>query len=333
MANEIVASVSQKEDALRFEHGLEAKTAGGPEFNEAPLLDQEDEEFSAGASNRGNKTLFNSNTTSLRGLKSSRDNFKLVTMKTVDQSSGKSISKLVIQDKRMSLDDLVKSELDLEYGPESDDTYRDDDASQLLDQLDFAKILGPITDPADIVTRPSISKIYSSKHLAELADETIHIIENEQENVNNLSHLMNAFLGDDPDSHLADTLKLPKYDHHLDLGEEMNEDKPEEEQDADVTQEEENTDAYSQVVSNEEANKMIPDPFFKLSEYKRDFNFGVHKTEDAEEARQLIQIALQRNEEFIRSLSSMRMGFSRAERLKTEIYRWCKEIDENERSV
>ncbi|GMF70211.1 unnamed protein product [[Candida] boidinii] len=78
------------------------------------------------------------------------------------------------------------------------------------------------------------------------------------------------------------------------------------------------------------ANKLIKDPFFKLPEYIKDFNYGISKNEDAEDSRQLIQIALQRNEEFIRSLSNIRNGFIRADRIKDNILKWCREINDDQ---
>ncbi|QPG76195.1 hypothetical protein FOA43_003581 [Brettanomyces nanus] len=344
---------SLKGDILRFRHSVESRKKDGPEFNEAPLLEQEDEEFSSGGSNRGNKFLYNSDTVDCGKLNSSRDNFKLVTMNSVDQTTGKHTTKLVLQDKRMSLDELVKMELDEEYGSVSDDEdndYYGADARKVLESIDLADILGPITSPSDVVNRKSISTIYKSQHLSALAEETIHIIEKEQDNVNQLSQLLAVFLGDDSSNIYADLLKLPNYDHHLDLGEEMNnadehdnvshdesalkngeagKDEDTIQDDDDITNQQPNGSLH--MVSNEASNKLIKDPFFKLPQYRRDFNFGVHKTENAEETRQLVQIALQRNEEFIRSLCSIRMGFIKAERLKDSIYGWCKEMGEDAR--
>ncbi|VEU23362.1 DEKNAAC104522 [Brettanomyces naardenensis] len=345
------ASKGLQEDVRRFQYDLESKRKDGPRFNEAPLLDREDEEFSAGGSNRGNKSLYNSDTVNVSRLNSSRDNLRLVRMQTIDQTKGQPVAKLVLQDKRISLDELVKNELDDEYGSisEGEDGDYDDDAQRILESIDLADILGPITSPSDVVSRKSISTIYRSNHLAELAEETIHIIEKEQDNVNQLSKLMNVFLGDDPSDVYADALGLQNYDHHLDLVEEMNNDSEQgqskgetnangeastAEKDEDTTQDDEDdtiNQKNSHVVSNEASNRLIDDPFFQLPQYKRDFNFGIRRKEDAEEARQLIQIALQRNEEFIRSLSSIRMGFIKAERLKDNIFRWCKELDEAHR--
>ncbi|GME95775.1 unnamed protein product [Ambrosiozyma monospora] len=287
---------------------------------------------------------------------------------TVDSSSGTTVTepterdeeRLVLINKKLTIDAVLKKELDEEFGnPDEDSDYVDSDdemysenATELLQNLDVASILKPITKPYDIVRRKTFVDIYKSKHLSKLADETIHIIEKEQDNVNQLSKLMDVFLGDDYHNYRSDGLALPLYDHNLDLDAKLkkdiltgkhNGDDPNatnnttadvSEMDLDKTQEENTTDLghTGGVVDPEavEANKAIKDPFFKLPQFKRDFDFGVKKVEDAEESRQLIQIALQRNEEFIRSLTTIRNGFIRAERLKNNIYKWCKEIDETD---
>ncbi|GMF00075.1 unnamed protein product [[Candida] boidinii] len=268
------------------------------------------------------------------------------------------------------------------------DYYNDNNgvAISLLKSIDLQSILGPITDPSDIINRKTINSIYQNNHLRNLANETIHIIEKEQDTVNQLSKLMNVFLGDDPVNNLPENLLLPKYDHDLDLFKKfdnidkidskdgevkevelkddkdvqegkdedavVNDDKETDEskskfddrritrsqsitdtkEDGEDGEDDENSNELDATIRQEKygiiANKLIKDPFFKLPEYVKDFNYGISKNEDAEDSRQLIQIALQRNEEFIRSLSNIRNGFIRADRIKDNILKWCREIND-----
>lgn len=352
-SNKEVASQELKADALRFRYGIESKKPDGPRFDESAMLEREDEELSTGNSNRGNKCLFNSDDASLRKLNSSRDSLRLVKMNTIEEETGRPVRKLVLQDKRLSLDNIVKNEIrkqnndsaivssDSEDDNDIDDNGNSGEAQKVLESIDLESILGPIKSPSDVVDRKSIRSIYTSKHLAELAEETIGIIEHERDNVNSLTKLMNQFLGDDPANVTAEGLKLPDYDHHLDLNKEISKSKheittslskpPEQPKPAADGSVDDANNEGSHVVDNTQSNRMISDPFFQLPQYKKDFNFGIKRAQDAEETRQLVQIALQRNEEFIRSLSSMRMGFIKADRLKNEVFRWCQELDEQKK--
>lgn len=67
------------------------------------------------------------------------------------------------------------------------------------------------------------------------------------------------------------------------------------------------------------------EPFFGLPQIHIDRDYGI-KTEDAEDARQLTQIAQQRSEEFIRCMVNVRQGLLRAERYQSKVYKWCREM-------
>ncbi len=360
-----------KADILRFRYGIESKKPDGPSFNEENILEREDEDFSAGNSNRGNKCLYDSKTVDYHKLNSRRDHFKMVDIKTLDPVTGRPTKTFVLQNKKLTLDQIVKRELrrqkildrktqgkissennkisDNEYTEDYGDSDGDDDGTDdvdhILRSIDFEDILGPIKSPLDIVTRKSLRNIYKSTHLMELATETIDIIEREKQNVNELSKLMNVFLGDDPSHVTAEGLKLPDYDHNLNLEKELvkasileNRKRPADDDSIESERksrhvEDKKPEARdnTSLIPNSTSNNLINDAFFKLPQFESDLNFGLKRTQEAEETRQLIQIALQRNEEFIRSLSNIRMGFIKADRLKHTIYGWCKEMDEQKK--
>ncbi|ODV62086.1 Rxt2p ASCRUDRAFT_75295 [Ascoidea rubescens DSM 1968] len=73
-------------------------------------------------------------------------------------------------------------------------------------------------------------------------------------------------------------------------------------------------------------NAIEIDPFFALPEIDLDPDYGFDpKVADA--VRKRLQLALQRNEEFVKNLQKIRMGIIRAERLKDIIFNWCKEMN------
>lgn len=67
------------------------------------------------------------------------------------------------------------------------------------------------------------------------------------------------------------------------------------------------------------------EPFFGLPQIHIDRDYGI-KPEEAEDARQLTQIAQQRSEEFIRCMINVRKGLLTAERYQSKVYKWCREM-------
>ncbi|OWB68857.1 hypothetical protein B5S33_g4924 [[Candida] boidinii] len=418
-------SVKRDKENSLIENSIKDKiNSNNANYNDELGLAQEELNNGNSFTNRGNKLLFTSDTVDFTRLNSYRDSLKTESIDEILPSPGHfKRRRLVIVDKNQRLNDIIQKQLDAEFGPVNDekkkgsngntiavktpgahhdnsgDDVDDDDeddgdyyndnngvAISLLKSIDLQSILGPITDPSDIINRKTINSIYQNNHLRNLANETIHIIEKEQDTVNQLSKLMNVFLGDDPVNNLPENLLLPKYDHDLDLFKKfdnidkidskdgevkevelkddkdvqegkdedavVNDDKETDEskskfddrritrsqsitdtkEDGEDGEDDENSNELDATIRQEKygiiANKLIKDPFFKLPEYVKDFNYGISKNEDAEDSRQLIQIALQRNEEFIRSLSNIRNGFIRADRIKDNILKWCREIND-----
>ncbi|GAV30556.1 hypothetical protein PMKS-004070 [Pichia membranifaciens] len=204
---------------------------------------------------------------------------------------------------------------DDEYVPERDTLVDESEdgymtrPNDIFSTIRLDQLLRPITKPSDVVTIKSIKSIYKERYLERLSNETISIIEREQENVNLLNQIMNIFLLDDPEHIQADNLGLAEYNHHLDLDKEG--------EDASIDQ---------------DAQELHPenDPFFMPPVYESDPQFNGIDQEEIDETRQLIQIALQRNEEFVRSLLQIRLGFLHADNYREQVHNWCREMHENE---
>jgi hypothetical protein len=184
-------------------------------------------------------------------------------------------------------------------------------------QVDLAKVLAPIQQPLEIARRDAISKTYKSEVLRHLSQQAIEIIEKEQDTVIQLSSLLDIFLCEDTSQLLELKLQLPVYDHGFNGS--VNE------QGASSQENDEDIDLDKRI-TRRKSMQDSSDPFFALPMIQMDPDFGLNQ-EDAEEARQLSQIALQRNEEFIRNLSNLRNGLSRAQYVKEKLFSWAKELN------
>lgn len=134
---------------------------------------------------------------------------------------------------------------------------------------------------------------------------------------------MSVFLGDDPVYLKVDKLNLPVYDH-------LN----------GVIKKKDGANGYSASASSSTSSHSILksksgrsaqslssdlEPFFGLPQIHVDRDYGI-KPDEAEDARQLTQIAQQRSEEFIRCMVKVRHGLLRAEKYQSKVYRWCREM-------
>lgn len=272
-------------------------------------------------SNRGSKLDPTSDTVNRMKISSNRSNYKLTSIEMLNSSTQQYESKLVYVNKEVEadLEERIKAQVEHEFGSDDEfaleyDTMVDemDDPymtrlNDVLNVLKYDQILKPISKPSDVVNINSISSIYKEKYLENLSNETVAIIEQEQGTVNLLNGIMDVFLHDDPERILADNMNLPEYDHHLDL---------------------QNESTDSMVHAQPQGSKTDGDPFFQPPVYESDPQFDNINPEEIDETRQLLQIALQRNEEYIRSLKQIRLGFLHADNYKQQIYKWCREINE-----
>lgn len=200
---------------------------------------------------------------------------------------------------------------------ESDDDDEEVDLSKLVD---VRKILTPISSLADVTRHDAVRRTFESGTLRDLSLQTSILIEKEQNSVIRYAKLLELFLGEHPEPLREDVLKLPVYDHNLKLPDEDNADEDEKE-DAEQQQDTTALDTDGE------------DPFFALPrvggpEALLKLLPSVNTPEVAEEAeatRQLAQIALQRNQEFIRNLQTVRSALVKANRVRERILSWSRE--------
>lgn len=196
----------------------------------------------------------------------------------------------------------------------------DDDEIDLSKLVDVRNILTPISSLADVTRHDAIRRTFESETLRKLSLQNSLMIEKEQKSVIRYAKLLELFLGDHPEPLLEDVLKLPAYDHKLELPEEDNADADEQE-------------GADQPNENTLDEKDKEDPFFALPaiggpEALLNLLPSANSPEVAEEAettRQLAQIALQRNQEFIRNLKSIRSALVKANRVRERILAWSHE--------
>lgn len=198
---------------------------------------------------------------------------------------------------------------------EEDSNYSEDDLSSIVD---VRRLLTPISSLADIAKNDALKRPFESKFLRDLALQSLLMIEKEQRSVIRYSKLLEVFLGDDPEPLYEANLKLAPYDHNLKL--------PEEEDTTDVAEKGVNAKQNEKDVQDE-------DPFFAVP------NIGgaaallsllpeaesPQLADDVEMTRQLAQIALQRNQEYIRNLQKIKNSLIKANRIKERILAWSRE--------
>lgn len=197
-----------------------------------------------------------------------------------------------------------------------------DEECDLSKLVDVRKVLTPIASLADITRHDAIKRSFDGKALRELAIQSIMMIEKEQNAVMRYSSLLEVFLGDHPEPLYESVLNLPVYDHHLKL--------PEEDA-VDADEKDHFIHQGNEEVARNGANE--EDPFFAIP------NLGGHNAllrllpndnspqalEDVETVRQLAQIALQRNEEFVRNLKRIKASLIKANRIRERILNWSRE--------
>lgn len=193
--------------------------------------------------------------------------------------------------------------------------YDDPDYEQQSDEdnenpyydIDLEEILRPISHPSELSKRDVISRTYTSNFLKHYAQQSIEIIEKEQESVNAISGFLDLLLGEDSQLLLEDGLELEDYNHIEPKTEEEKETTPEK--------------RVTRKTANDEA-----DPFFALPGFKVDPDAGLDPLL-AEEARQCALLAKQRSTEFIQSLTTIRNNLVRAQTIKEKLYAWGREMN------
>lgn len=226
------------------------------------------------------------------------------------------------------------------YGDNKQDQNDDDEDDEEDDELDYdedkeehplkksriIELLSPLNHPSEIISHPAISKTYKLQTLSKLASELIDLIEIEQTNLNWLNKLLQVLNGEDWFYLLEENLGLKDYDHGLD------EDKKKK------IEEKENNNKDNTVVEDEfedeEENKA--DPFFALPTALKRYETYQQNLESSdplkEELINYLQVSIQRQHEYIKNLILLRNGLVRADRLKSDLYKWGKEMYEKKSS-
>lgn len=193
-----------------------------------------------------------------------------------------------------------------------------------------------------------MARAFTSRTIRQLARRAMDIVNEEHKHAVQFSRLMSVFLGDDPTFLKVEKLNLPIYDHLNGIT--SSDDGPENRINGlgatsaafvaqNAAQKSANGSGPLNVLKNKNAPSVLKskvgktveqlavdlDPFFGLPQINSDRDYGI-KADDAEDARQLTQIAQQRSEEFIRCMNKVREGLLRAERYQTKVYKWCREM-------
>ena len=184
------------------------------------------------------------------------------------------------------------------------------------------QILAPITTPGEVVHHTAHRITFRRQTLPVLASHALQTISTEHEHRVQLSRLLTAFLGDDP------SLIMQKY-----------------ETDNDGTSLQTPLTLASSLVKDDSAvavkattrKTAAAEESLALA---RDFitpgydrNLGLPHDE-AEEARRLLQAALDRSEEYLRCMQKVRSGLVKADRYRTRTWQWCKDANKsNERET
>lgn len=196
-------------------------------------------------------------------------------------------------------DDLIEEEVDmLDDGEDEINPY---------EEIKLVDLLAPIGHPSEIPFHPAISRTFTSNTLKVISTKALEIIVEENKHVVKFAKLMSVFLGDDPSYILSADMNLPDFDI--------------EEEKAPKTEEDTEEQSNRRITRNQILQEQ--DPFFALPQINIDRDFGIPKDE-AEETRQLTQIAQQRSEEFLRCMVNIRSGILRADRYRRNVYRWSK---------
>lgn len=205
----------------------------------------------------------------------------------------------------------ISSRIDQDASSDEDDAYHG---------IAIEDILAPINDPAEVVSHPAHRITFRRQALPILASHALQTISTEHEHRVQLSRLLTAFLGDDP------SLIMEKYESEVvgtslqtPLGLAAN------------TMAEDGAvpvKAMTRKTAAAEESSAIASDFVTPS-YDR--NLGMPQDE-AEEARRLLQAALDRSEEYLRCMQRVRSGLVKADRYRTRTWRWCKDsVKSNER--
>ena len=220
------------------------------------------------------------------------------------------------------------------YGDNKQDQNDDDEDDEEDDELEYdedkeehplkksriIELLSPLNHPSEIISHPAISKTYKLQTLSKLASELIDLIEIEQTNLNWLNKLLQVLNGEDWFYLLEENLGLKDYDHGLD------EDKKKKLKKKIIIK------TIRLLRMNLKMKKKIRLIRFALPTALKRYETYQQNLESSdplkEELINYLQVSIQRQHEYIKNLILLRNGLVRADRLKSDLYKWGKEMYE-----
>lgn len=219
---------------------------------------------------------------------------------------------------------------------DDDDDNEDGTGMDPLRDIDLTEILLSLTHPSELVSHPAVLRTFKLNVLSRLASELIELIETEHETLNWFYKLLQVLNGEDWYYLLEDSLGLPKYDHGL-----TNDDKDASKDQGSQPDTESTQDTDSKRITRTATTEddEVTDPFFMLPETLK--NYELHQSRIIEEPEagkendlknvqedliNYLQVSIQRQQEYIKNLTKLRTSIIRADRLKSTLLKWGKEM-------
>lgn len=181
---------------------------------------------------------------------------------------------------------------------ENEDMQEFGSAVEDLD-IDVAKILQPISDPAEVSSHPAVKRIFLNPFLKQLSDELNDNIVEEKKLLSQIVCLLEVLLGDD------DLEIMPQLMANL------NEPQP-----------------YPTPEPGQPLPQVQDDihRFFEKPHLKLDRDQGL-EPEEAQELREKLQVVQQQMEEYVRCMTRVRTSVTRSQRLRRNVLNWCREMN------
>lgn len=213
----------------------------------------------------------------------------------------------------------------------SDESSSEEEEEDAMRTLRLTEILAPLAHPSEVVLHPAILKTFKLNVLNKLAQELIDLIEVEQKNLNWLNKMFQVLNGEDWFYLLEEQLGLEKYDHGL----VQEEEKPEPA--APVGDVDDNKRITRGLVAEDvpSTQTKITDPFFSLpktltkyEEHQAKYFAGRSEELVAiqEELVNYLQVGIQRQNEYIKTLTQLRNGLVKVDRYRQDLHKWGKEM-------
>lgn len=227
---------------------------------------------------------------------------------------------------------------DDEFDDEEEEDEEEDEDSNPLHDFDITEILLALSHPSELVSHPAILKTYQLDVLSKIALELIDLIEIEQKTLNDFNKLLYVLNGEDWFYLLEENLGLASYDHGLTGDNEESNNKDSSNNNNNDTKPSNNEIPQRITRTKYHENDEVVDPFFKVpqvleryEELQSKLGNEVSDPDDKfneirEDLINYLQVSIQRQQEYIKNLTSIRNHLIRADRLKSNLLKWGKEM-------